>query len=87
MTAGTAITYAHDATTERRAKRYPWGIEIQIWRLVETQTYPASAENLPVSTLFNEPHDPGAVPEPRASNPDDDVTLEQVVELEYQDGE
>jgi hypothetical protein len=77
MTLGSAITYASDADTERRARRLPWGIEIQTWRLVETQTYPNSVENLTLSTLLKDAEQ-GATPDAPSSG-DDDVTLENPI--------
>lgn len=61
---------------ERRARVMPWGIEVQVWRLVETITIPASAATLPINSLFPDP-DVGAIPSPRT---DDDKTLENVVD-------
>jgi hypothetical protein len=61
---------------ERRARVMPWGIEVQLWRLVETITIPASAATLPINSLFPDP-EVGAVPAPRT---DDDETLENVVD-------
>lgn len=60
---------------ERRARVLPWGVQIEVWRLVETLMLPTTAASLPIRTLF--PDDPaGAVP---ASVVDDDKTLENVV--------
>jgi hypothetical protein len=61
---------------ERRAREMPWGIEVQVWRLVETITIPASAATLPLNSLFPDP-EVGAIPAPRT---DDDRTLENVVD-------
>ena len=60
---------------ERRARVLPWGIEIQVWRLVETLTLPTTAGALPIAALFPEPVD-GAIPSARI---DDEKTLENVV--------
>ncbi len=76
---------------ERRARVLPWGIEIQVWRLVETLTLPTTAGALPIAALFPEPRD-GAIPSARI---EDERTLENVVdesggaevELVYEDGE
>lgn len=76
---------------ERRARVTPWGIEVQIWRLVDTLTIPGTAATLPLDALFPDP-DIGAIPSPRT---DDDKTLENLfdgptaedsVELVYGDG-
>ena len=47
---------------ERRARRLPWGIEVQTWRLVETRTLPTESARLPLSLLFEDDADRGAVP-------------------------
>jgi hypothetical protein len=47
---------------ERRWSRLPWGIEIQTWRLVETRTLPAESVSLPLSVLFDDDAELGAVP-------------------------
>jgi hypothetical protein len=49
-------------SVERRARRLPWGIEVQTWRLVETRTLPTESARLPLSLLFEEEADRGAVP-------------------------
>ena len=61
---------------ERRARVLPWGIEVQVWRLVETLTLPGTAATLPINALFPQP-DNGAVPTVRN---DDEKTLENPVE-------
>jgi hypothetical protein len=71
----------------------PWGIEIQLWRLVETRTYPHEAQRLPLSSIFSEGESPGALPQPRGEdentleNPIGETTLEDVVESDYADPE
>jgi hypothetical protein len=79
-----ALTSSSDVGWERRARRLPWGIEIQIWRLVETKTYPDSAGNLMLSALLTESESTdSSADETVESHPvDDDVTL-RIVELEY----
>lgn len=63
---------------ERRARVTPLGIEIQLWRLVDTITIPAGAASLPINALFPDP-DTGAIPAPRT---DDDKTLENLFDEE-----
>ena len=80
-----AVTTSSEAGWERRARRLPWGIEIQIWRLVETKILPETAGNLPLSTLLSEGKDgdaAGTIPESRPAT-DEDPTLENLIELEY----
>jgi hypothetical protein len=77
-----ALTSTSDAGWERRARRLPWGIEIQVWRLVETQTFPVSAGNLTLSTLLTDSEPTGTIPVGRGRSEDEDVTLENL-ELEY----
>ncbi len=79
-----ALTSSSEVGWERRARRLPWGIEIQIWRLVETKTYPDSAENLTLSALLteSEPADSRGAGALASELVDDDVTL-RVVDLEY----
>jgi len=60
---------------ERRARVLPWGIEVQVWRLVETLTLPPTAATLPINSLFPEPS-VGAIP---ASTIEDEKTLENPV--------
>ena len=50
------------SSVERRARRLPWGIEVQTWRLIETRTLPTESARLPLSLLFDEDSDRGAVP-------------------------
>jgi hypothetical protein len=38
---------------ERRARLRPWGVEIEVWRLVETVTVPDTAGSLSISSLFS----------------------------------
>jgi hypothetical protein len=81
----TAVTSSSEAGWERRARRLPWGIEIQIWRLVETKILPETAANLPISALLSDGKDgdaAGAIPAPRPAI-DEDPTLENLIELEY----
>jgi len=69
---------------ERRARVLPWGIEVQVWRLVETLTLPPTAATLPINSLFPEPS-PGVIP---ASTIEDEKTLENpVVDDAALDGE
>ncbi|HEY0870413.1 MAG TPA: hypothetical protein VGD55_08440 [Acidothermaceae bacterium] len=56
---------------ERRAHVYPWGIQIEVWRKVNTLTYPNTARSLPLDLFLT---DPRAVQE--AVPVDDDPTLE-----------
>lgn len=56
---------------ERRAHVYPWGIQIEVWRKVNTLTYPNTARSLPLDLFLS---DPRVVQE--ASPVDDDPTLE-----------
>jgi hypothetical protein len=70
---------------ERRWSRLPWGIEIQTWRLVETRTLPAESASLPLSSLFDDDAELGAVPcahsdqaDTLESPPGDDITRENV---------
>jgi hypothetical protein len=48
------LVAATGAGLERRLRRVPWGIEVQIWRLVETQTYPESAANLSLCEVLGQ---------------------------------
>lgn len=57
---------------ERRARVLPWGIEIEVWRLVETISLPTTAATLPITALFPD-DDAGALPSARAGN---EITLE-----------
>lgn len=76
------VTAGQEDGWERRARVLPWGIEIQVWRLVETRILPDSAGNLPLATLlFGSEDGTGAV---AGAAPDDDPTLENL-ELEYVD--
>jgi hypothetical protein len=70
---------------ERRWSRLPWGIEIQTWRLVETRTLPAESASLPLSSLFDDDAELGAVPSAHddqadtlESPPGEDITRETV---------
>jgi hypothetical protein len=71
---------------ERRARRQPWGIEIELWRLVDTRTYPNEAERLPLSYIFAEDTRSNAHPasprhdEDTLDNQGDESTLEEVLE-------
>jgi hypothetical protein len=60
-------------TIERRARSLPWGIQVEIWEHVDTRTYPKDAARLPISCLFDEDDDSGALP---AAEADDEDTLE-----------
>lgn len=88
----TAAIVARSDAFERRARVLPWGIEIQVWRLVETLTLPPTAATLPITTLFPEPAT-GSIPtvrnedEKTLENLVDDLTEEGEVELIYDDGE
>jgi len=74
---------------ERRARVLPWGIEVQVWRLVETLTLPPTAATLPINSLFPEPS-AGPIPastiedEKTLENPVDDAALEGDVEFVYE---
>ncbi len=59
---------------ERRAHVYPWGIQIEVWRKVNTLTYPNTARSLPLDLFLT---DPRSVQE--AAPADDDPTLETTV--------
>jgi len=59
---------------ERRAHVYPWGIQIEVWRKVNTLTYPNTARSLPLDLFLS---DPRAVQE--SAPVDDDPTLETAV--------
>lgn len=63
-----------NSVIERRATVRPWGIELQIWRLVDTRTLPSVSVQLPIATLL----DPADDLPPPASDEDDDTdeTLE-----------
>lgn len=47
-----SVLVAAEAAEERRLRRVPWGVEVQIWRLVETQTYPDTAANLSLNEFL-----------------------------------
>jgi hypothetical protein len=72
---------------ERRARVMPWGIEVQVWRLVDTVTIPGTAATLPLNALFPDSDIAGAVPSARNDNEKtlenliDDPTTEDCVEL------
>lgn len=85
-----AAVVTRDDGFERRARVTPWGIRVEVWRLVETLTLPTTAASLPIRTLF--PDDAaGAVPasavddEKTIENIVDETTLESEVELVYED--
>lgn len=61
---------------ERRARVLPWGIQVEVWRLVETLNLPTTAASLPIHTLFPDAA-AGALPR---TNVDDDKTLENPVD-------
>ena len=62
---------------ERRARVMPWGIEVQIWRLVDTITLPGTAATLPLNALFPDPDIGGAIP---SAHTDDEKTLENLID-------
>ena len=62
---------------ERRARVTPWGIEVQVWRLVDTITLPGTAATLPLNALFPDPDIGGAIP---AAHSDDEKTLENLID-------
>ena len=55
---------------ERRWSRGPWGIQIETWRLVETRTLPSESASLPLSVLFDDEGEHGAVPSTRDDQAD-----------------
>lgn len=61
-TSGNSRPARAPSSLERRARRLPWGIEVQTWRLVETRTLPTESARLPLSLLFDEDTDRGAIP-------------------------
>jgi hypothetical protein len=61
---------------ERRARVLPWGIQVEVWRLVETLNLPTTAASLPIHTLFPD-EAAGALP---STHVDEDKTLENVVD-------
>ena len=67
---------SRDDGFERRARVLPWGIQIEVWRLVETLTLPTTAASLPIRTLFPDAAG-GALP---SACVDDEKTLENVVD-------
>jgi hypothetical protein len=62
---------------ERRARVTPWGIEVQVWRLVDTITLPGTAATLPLNALFPDPDIGGAIP---SAHRDDEKTLENLID-------
>jgi len=62
---------------ERRARVTPWGIEVQVWRLVDTITLPGTAATLPLNALFPDPDIGGAIP---SAHTDDEKTLENLID-------
>lgn len=62
---------------ERRARLRPWGIEVQVWRLVETLTLPSTAAKLSLAALLSGEKPPEAIP---GNYDDDEPTLEDLVE-------
>ena len=62
---------------ERRARVTPWGIEVQVWRLVDTITIPGTAATLPLNALFPDADTGGAIPSARN---DDEKTLENLID-------
>lgn len=89
-----AAVVSRDDGFERRARVLPWGIQVEVWRLVETLTLPTTAATLPINSLFSEP-ETGAVPtrtiddEKTLENPVvEETTVESEVEFAYEpDGE
>ena len=71
----TAVLLAADGV-ERRARLLPWGIEIQVWRLVETVTCPAAAGALSLGSLLSNDSPLGVGPRIEG----DEETLENLVE-------
>jgi hypothetical protein len=55
----------------------PWGIEVQVWRLVDTITLPGTAATLPLNALFPDPDIGGAMP---SAHRDDEKTLENLID-------
>jgi hypothetical protein len=47
------MTASVDGVYERRARVLPWGIEVEVWRLVETRTYPDTVANVSLRELLN----------------------------------
>lgn len=85
-----AAVVKRDDGVERRARFLPWGIQVEVWRLVETLTLPTTAASLPIRTLF--PDDSGgALPsacvedEKTLENLVAETTLESEIELVYED--
>jgi len=72
----TAVIASSDGC-ERRARLRPWGIEVQVWRLVETRTFPSTAAKLSLAALLSDAKPPDAVP---GNYEDDEPTLEDLVE-------
>ena len=68
---------------ERRARLLPWGIEVQVWRLVETVTFPPTAGSLSLASLLADASPLGV---PAAEEGDDERTLENVLEDGQTDG-
>jgi hypothetical protein len=62
---------------ERRARVTPWGIEVQVWRLVDTIILPGTAATLPLNALFPDPDIGGAIP---SAHKDDEKTLENLID-------
>jgi hypothetical protein len=73
----TAAVVTSNARFERRARLVPWGIQVEVWRLVETRTFPAEAGGLPLAALLAEDGEQGAVP--FAPSPEED-TLENLID-------
>jgi len=63
------ITASVDGVCERRARVLPWGIEVEVWRLVETRIYPDTIAHLSLRELLNVEGDPCAEPELEVASP------------------
>jgi hypothetical protein len=68
---------------ERRARLLPWGIEVQVWRLVETVTFPPAAGALSLASLLAESSPLGAGP---VEEDEDGETLENFIDGVSGDG-
>ena len=70
-----AAVVSRDDGFERRARVLPWGIQVEVWRLVETLTLPSTAATLPINSLFSDA-EAGSLP---ARTNDEEKTLENTV--------
>jgi hypothetical protein len=73
----TAALLTSQSGFERRARLLPWGIEVQVWRLVETVIFPPAAGSLSLASLLADSSPCG---EPSAEESDDEKTLENVLD-------